>query len=576
MAERVLGGAAASPGVAVGAARPAVAPAPAAALAMVPMIERAPEGLRAAAALAAAAAELEALAARLHATGRAGEAELVETAVLMAADPALRDDVLARTAAGAPAVAALTAAAETQAALIAAIDDATLAARADDVRSVGRRAARLAAPACEPLRDGEPLPDGEAGDVVLVADDLGPADVAELGADVRAIALARGGASAHAAIVARSLGLPMVVGLGAAILEASGAIVVDGDAGTAFLDPSPARAASARAAAEARACDHRRWRAERASPARTRDGHRVAVLANVASAAEVEVALGYGADGAGLVRTELAFLQAPAWPTEDEHRRALEPVLGALRGQVATVRVLDFGADKTPPFLAGAQERGLRLVLRSPDALAAQLRAVLRAGRDCRLRVLLPMVEGARELEVAVALLQEAAAATAMAVPPLGAMIETPAAAAAVFDLAGRADFLSIGTNDLTCATLGEDRFGAGRARAHDPRVLALIARTTRAAHAAGRTVEICGEAASDPATVALLVGLGVDELSVGAARVGAVREWVRGLDRARAAALAQRALRAADASAVEELVQAGDAAAEGFDGGNRISAVGA
>jgi len=568
MAERMLGGSAASPGVAVGAARPA-SPA-AVGLAAVPMVDRGQEGLRAAAALAAAAAELATLAARLGGAGRAAEAELVETAVLIAGDPALRDEVLRRTVAGLPAAAALVEAADAQAALIAAIDDANLAARADDVRSVGRRAARLAAPAAATTAD-----DAE-GDAILVADDLGPADVAELGAGVRGIALAHGSVSAHAAIVARSLGLPMVVGLGPAILAATGTIVLDGDAGTAVLEPSASRAAQARRAAEARARDHRRWIADRGRAARTRDGHDVAVLANVASAAEVEVALGYGADGAGLVRTELAFLDAAAWPTADEHRRALAPVLGALRGQVATVRVLDFGADKTPPFLAGARERGLQLLLRSPDALAAQLRAVLEAGRGCRLRVLLPMVESARELEAAAALLHDAAAATGLPVPPLGAMIETPAAAAAVFDLAGRADFLSIGTNDLTAATLGEDRFGAGRARAHDPRVLALVARTVRAAHAAGRTVEVCGEAASDPRIVPLLVGLGVDELSAGAARVGAVRAWIRGIDRARAAALAERALDAVDASAVEALVQAGDAAAQGLDRGDRVSAVGA
>ncbi len=569
MAERMLGGSAASPGVAVGAARPAGGAA--VAVALVPTAERDRESLCAARALEAAAAELTALATRLGGAGRTEEAELVETAVLIAGDPALREDVLRRTVAGVPATAALAEAAEAQAALIAAIDDAHLAARADDVRSVGRRAARLAAPAGAPAADGD-----EAGDAILVADDLGPADVAELGSGVRGIALARGSVSAHAAIVARSLGLPMVVGLGPAILAATGEVVLDGDAGTAVLQPAAPRAAAARAAAGARARDHRRWVADRARPARTRDGHAIAVLANVASAAEVAVGLGYGADGAGLVRTELAFLDAAAWPTVDEHRRALAPVLGALRGQVATVRVLDFGADKTPPFLSGTRERGLRLLLRSPEALAAQLRAVLEAGGDCRLRILLPMVESSRELEEAVTLLRAAAAATGLPVPPLGAMIETPGAAAVVFDLAGRAGFLSIGTNDLTAATLGEDRFDAGRARAHDPRVLALVARTVRAAHAAGRTVEVCGEAASDRRTVPLLVGLGVDELSVGAARVGAVRAWVRAIDRTRAGALAQRALDAPDAPAVEALVQAGDAAAEGLHRGDRVSAVGA
>jgi phosphoenolpyruvate-protein kinase (PTS system EI component) len=219
------------------------------------------------------------------------------------------------------------------------------------------------------------------------------------------------------------------------------------------------------------------------------------------------------------------------------------------------VRVLDFGADKTPPFLHGARERGLRLLLRSPDAFAAQLRAVLSAGRDCRLRILLPMVESSQDFEAAASLLRIAAAVAGLPAPPLGAMIETPAAVAAVFDLASRADFISIGTNDLTCATLGVDRFGAGDARTHHPRVLALIERTVRAAHAAGKTVEVCGEAASDPCSLPLLVGLGVDELSVGAARVGAVRAWVRDLDRSRAGALVRRALHAADEGAVEELV---------------------
>ncbi len=568
MAERMLAGTAASPGVAVGVARPAVAPP--ADLPTVAEHAREPEGRRAIEALAAAAAELEALAARLGAEGRAEEAELVRTAVLLAGDPGLRDDVLRRTSAGSPSVVALAEAAEMHAALIAAIDDPLLAARADDVRSVGRRAARLAAPVT-------PAADDDAGEHVLVAEDLGPADVAELGAEVRGIALARGSVSAHAAIVARSLGLPMVVGLGPAILAAGGLVVLDGDAGTAMLEPGSERAARARTAAERRARDHRRWIADRELPARTRDGHLVAVLANVAGEAEIAVALGYGADGAGLVRTELAFLDARAWPTEDEHRRALAPLLGALRGEVATVRVLDFGADKTPPFLSGARGRGLALLLRSPEALAAQLRAVLSAGRDCRLRVLLPMVEGSRDLEAAGALLQAAAAQTGLPVPPLGAMIETPAAAAAAFDLAGRADFLSIGTNDLTCATLGVDRFATGTACAHDPRVLAL----DRAHRSAPRTPlgAPSRSAARRPPTRA---PSRCSSASASTSSASAPHAWARSArgcaasDRARAAELAARALAAADAAAVEDLVQAGDAAAEGFDGGDRVSAVSA
>jgi phosphoenolpyruvate-protein kinase (PTS system EI component) len=550
MAQRVLAGTAASPGVAAGVAHVLTVVAP-----DMPAGEPAEESRCAAAALEAAAAELAALAAQLDGE----QAELVETAVLIAGDPGLLDDVLARTAAGAAAPAALLAAAEVQAELIAAIDDPVLAARADDVRSVGRRAARLATGAAAPAPDG---------DTILVADDLGPADVAELGAGVRGIALAGGAVTAHAAIVARSLGLPMVVGLGAGVLHAAGPLVVDGDAGAVVVAPSDALSASVKKTAEARALDHRRWQAARALPATTRDGHRVTVLANAASEAEVAVGLGYGAEGAGLIRTELAFLDAPAWPAEEQHRRALAPVLGALRGQTATVRVLDFGADKTPPFLAGEPARGIELLLRHPEALAAQLRAIVAAGRDCRLRVLVPMIHTVAELDAVAALLEGAA--------PLGAMVETPAAAAAADVLAARADFLSIGTNDLTAATLGVDRFSSGDACAHHPLVLAAIARTVEAAHAAGKVVEVCGEAASDPVCLPLLVGLGVDELSVGAARVGAVREWVRGFSRAELAKLAQRALAAPDAAAVAALVQAGDAAAQGFDGGARVAAVGA
>ena len=567
MGERALTGQAASSGIAIGSAHVlAVATSDGA---TVGAARRPEEGRRAVEALAAASAELGALADRLRAAGSDEQAELVDTAVLIAADPLLHEDVLRRTGEGVQAATALLAAAEAQAELIAAIDDANLALRADDVRSVGRRAARLT--------QGVAHGDGseQDGDVILVAEDLGPADVAELGPGVRGIALAHGGVSAHAAIVARSLGLPMVVGVGPSVLEAAGPVALDGDGGVVVLEPGAARIAQARAAVTARDHDHRRWLAERERPAITRDGRRVTVLANVTSPAEVDVALGYGAEGAGLIRSELGFLDAPAWPSAEQHRTSLAPVLAGLGGRTATVRVLDFGGDKTPPFLAGTGERGLALLLGSPGALAAQLRAVLDCGRDTRLRILLPMVESVQEFEAAAALLREAAAAVGVAEPQLGAMIETPRAAAAAAQLATLAGFLSIGTNDLTHATLGTDRYAPGDARPHHPAVLGLIADTVDAAHAAGLAVEVCGEAASDPLCLPLLVGLGVDELSVGAARVGAVRACVRALRHDRVRELARRALGARDVRAVEELVQADDAAAQSLDGGLSIAPIG-
>jgi phosphoenolpyruvate-protein kinase (PTS system EI component) len=551
MAERVLRGAPASPGMAAGAAR--VLDPPRGPTRVVPPGERPAEAARVSEALRAAADEIERLAERMRSAGREAEAEIVATGALMALDPALATAAEAAvTGRGTPAPDAIVEAAEVHAAAIAAIDDANLAARADDVRSLGRRAARLAA--------GAPSPEASAdGDVVLVARDLGPADVGELGPEVRAIVLAAGAVTAHAAIVARSLGLPMVVALGDELLEAGEGtpIVVEGGDGLVVTNPAPERLELARSETAERARALALAREQRGLPAVTRDGRRVRVLANAVTVAEVTAALDAGAEGAGLIRTELAFLDAHDWPDEAAHRAALEPVLGALAGMTATVRVLDFGGDKVPPFLRGRPERGIELLLAHPEALSAQLRAAIAAGEGCELRLLLPLVSSAEQVVAVREAAEEAAAAVGSSrAAILGAMVELPEAAQGAAELADVSNFLSIGTNDLTAATLGVDRFAAGEAPAHHPRVLALIAQTVRAAGAAGVPLEVCGEAASDPVSVPLLVGFGTDELSVGAARVGTVRSWVRALAHADAAELAERALGAPDPAAVERLVE--------------------
>jgi phosphoenolpyruvate-protein kinase (PTS system EI component) len=552
MAERTLRGLPASPGQAIGRAR--VLGGAAVAHEIVPAERRPPEVRRAHTALRAAAAELEALAARLG----NDEAEIIRAGVLMAGDPVLVDDVEQAVLDGLPAPAALEAATTRHAAAIAALDDETLAARAEDVRSLGRRAVRLADD--EPstlLKESDPS-SRVGGQVVLVAEELGPADVAELGPEIVGLALAGGGPTAHAAVVARGLGLPLVVGLGAEILRAPPGepLVVDGEEGVAVLSPAADRARAAAEAQAARRAERERGLADCALPAVTRDGHRVRVLVNAATRAELDAGLAAGAEGVGLLRTELAFLEAAEWPTEDRHRAALAPVLDGLAGRTATVRVLDFGADKTPPFLAGTPERGLELLLGRPEALDAQLRAIVAAGRDTELRILLPMVETAEQVD--------AIRARIPATVALGAMIETTAAVANAPAIAAAADFLSIGTNDLSHAVLGTDRFGGGAASANHPRVLAAMAATARAAGTARVILEVCGEAASEPATVPLLVGLGAGELSVGAARVGAVRGWIRELRRDGA----RRELQAA-------LLERGDAAGKRLEGDGRVVAVG-
>jgi phosphoenolpyruvate-protein kinase (PTS system EI component) len=392
--------------------------------------------------------------------------------------------------------------------------------------------------------------------------------VAELDEDVVAIALAAGGVTAHAAIVARALALPMVVNLGLIPAEDGETLVVDGDAGEVVVAPAPERLAKAAAARARREASRASAVRERELPAITSDGREVTVLVNAAGAAEAGAGIEAGAAGIGLLRTELAFLEARAWPTAAEHVRALRPVLAEVGS--ATVRVLDFGGDKTPPFLRGSRERGIELLLRHPEALAVQLAAIVEAAADVDLRVMLPMVSGAADVVAVRTMLPGGI--------QVGAMIETAEAVAAVHEIAAASDFLSIGTNDLTHSILGSDRFAPGEAVTHHPQVLAAIARTVEAG--AAIPVEVCGEAASDPITLPLLVGLGVDELSVGASRVGAVRRWVRALSYEEAREAARAALELTDALEVARLgrrvlLEPGEAGGESVDGGGRVAALG-
>ena len=506
--------------------------------------------------LAAAAADLESLARRLSAAGRGEDAEIIATGALMAADPEL-DVEVARLIVGhgSPAAAALIAATDRFAATIAELGDPLLAERADDVRSLGRRAARHALG----VVDGAPTEEG----VVVLAESLGPADVAELGPEVAAVALSAGGSRAHAAIVARSLGIPMVVGAGPDLLTwPSGApVMVDGDRGQVRLDPDQAELAAAHHAVSAARADRALARSERDLPAETLDGRRLRLFANASSLPELREAFEQGAEGVGLLRTELLFLDATGWPDLAAHQRLLRPLLGRIGDRPATVRLLDFGGDKTPPFLRGERGRGIELLLAAPAALRAQLEALLVIG-GAGLRILLPMVTEASQVTSVRTILEELGDSHPGVVRPrLGAMIEVPLAARRASALAEVCDFFSIGTNDLSQLQLGVDRSRPGEAPAHHPEVLQLIASTVAGAAHRGIPVEVCGEAASDPISLPLLVGLGVDELSVGASRVGGVRRAVRRLRFDDAQRLASRALEAAGAAEVAELVaQVGDA----------------
>lgn len=410
--------------------------------------------------------------------------------------------------------------------------------------------------------------------VILIAPDLTPAEVSSLDPSVVAgIACASGGPTSHAVILARALGLPAVVGAGPELLGVADGtpLVVDGDAGTISVNPTTA----VRDAAERR----RRQLSTEATaaqnaalePAVTSDGVAVRVEANIAGPQDVACALAAGADGVGLLRTEFLFLHAAALPDEDEQAAAYDAVAAALDGRPLTVRTLDAGADKPLASVHLAPEdnpflgiRGLRLSLQHPEQLRCQLRALLRVAASRPLRVMLPMVSTVEELRRARELLEEARtslderAARVPARLPLGIMVEVPSAALVAGHLAPLVDFFSVGTNDLTQYVLAAERGNAAVAALADPlhpAVLRLIDQTAQAAAAAGRPLAVCGEVAGDRHVVPLLLGLGVNELSMSPALIPAAKQAVRTTDTVAARDLAARALEEESAAGVRRLL---------------------
>jgi len=497
------------------------------------------------AAFAAVARERTALAARLRERGEDLQAGIVDIGALIAADPALTGPAIDAVRAGADGIAAVRTAAEAQAAVLAALPDPDLAQRAGDVRQV-------AAAVIDQLR-GTSAPPPPAGRFILVRREVDPADLIRLadaglaGEDPGGCGLAgavsvAGGASSHAAIVARGLGLPMLAGADPAVLAAAAGhdAILDGAAGELIVDPDPLTEAGRIAPGQqaGRIAPGRQAAARAPREVRTADGEPVTLLCNVASVAETRLGLSGGAAGVGLLRTEIPYTSTPGWPSEADHLAQLSPVLALLEGRPAVVRLLDFSGDKVPPFLRDRGPQGLAALLGAPEALADQVRAILRAGASARLAVLVPMVTSVDEISQVRAALAKAAAQIGAEPPELGIMVEVAATAAAAAAFADAVDFFSVGTNDLASEVLGVDRADPGSrpAQAADPRVLTLIANVVRAAGAAGVKVSVCGDAAADPLVLPLLLGLGVRTLSVGAARVPRVAGWIAAADTAAAA----------------------------------------
>jgi phosphoenolpyruvate-protein phosphotransferase len=310
----------------------------------------------------------------------------------------------------------------------------------------------------------------------------------------------------------------------------------------------------------------------------TRDGRRIEVVANIGSPDDVPPAIENGAEGVGLLRTEFLFLERDSMPSEDEQYAAYTSVAKALEGRPLVLRTLDVGADKPLPYLPLRPEanpflgvRGIRLALEQPELLETQLRAVLRAAAEYPVKVMFPMVATLEEYRQAKAVLADARVALerAGALTPdeleVGVMVEVPAAALAAEQFAPEVDFFSLGTNDLVQYTMAAERGNASVAALADglnPSVLRLIRIVADAASGHGKWVGVCGELASDPEAVPVLVGLGVGELSANGPAIPAVKQAVRGVDAEEARELADRALELSSAGEVRELFAQGKPAA--------------
>ncbi|MFH1177914.1 MAG: phosphoenolpyruvate--protein phosphotransferase [Acidobacteriota bacterium] len=416
-----------------------------------------------------------------------------------------------------------------------------------------------------------------AGDTVLIADEIPPSQAIQLAEGaVSGFASETGGTTSHTTIIAKSLGIPAVVGVGGLVAAVARAqlVIIDGFEGHVIVDPDPALVQVYRL----RIQEHRRRQDELMHlvhlPAVTQDGRQVRLLANVDLVHEIAAAKAGGAEGIGLYRSEFLFLKAsPEMPGEQEHFEVYSRLLAAFPDGPVTVRTFDLGGKKLARELLGSPEanpvlglRGVRLCLQRPEFFHTQLRALLRAAATGgnHLRIMIPLVSSVEEVKTVRVLLARVAGelrAEGCAVPErvaVGAMIEVPAAALIAEHVARVVDFFSIGTNDLTQYTLAVDRANEQVAelyRPFHPAVLRLIERVIAAGRRAGIPVSLCGEMAADPLAVPILVGLGLEEFSMHPPALPVVRNLVRAISFREARRIAQHALSLPTASEVEEFL---------------------
>ncbi|MFN6534763.1 MAG: phosphoenolpyruvate--protein phosphotransferase [Nostoc sp. EkiNYC01] len=448
------------------------------------------------------------------------------------------------------------------------LEDSYLQERVDDVVDVGQRVLRL-------LTGNAPANLHLDSPAILVASDLTPSDTAGLDpTKVLGICTTSGSATSHSAIIARTLGIPAVLGVDAQVLHlADGTLMaLDGESGKAWVEPELDILEQLQAKREAWQTAQQQARATAHQPAITRDGSQVSVFANIGSINDVQVAVANGAEGVGLLRTEFLYLDRTSAPTEEEQLTVYQAIAQVLDRRPLMIRTLDVGGDKPLPYLrAGFPEanpflgwRGIRFCLGNPEVFKTQLRAILKASVGHQIKIMLPMIATLAEVRAAKAILGEVQGELNQAGIPfdagikVGIMVEVPSAVAIADRLAAEVDFFSIGTNDLSQYVMAGDRTNPRVANLVDalhPAVLRMVQRTVQAGHAAGIPVGLCGELAADPLATPILLGLGLDELSVNPQSIPAIKQGIHQLSLEESEAIAASALQQDSAEDVRKLI---------------------
>ena len=487
---------------------------------------------------AKAVSELEALYEKTAAVSYAA-AQVFDIHKLMLEDPDFCDGVESAIGSGLNAEFAVKSSADTLADFLGTLENEVMRERAADVRDVSGRLIRI----LKGLEETSEMPQGE---VIVLAEDLLPSQTVRLDRDkVRGFVTKGGSSTSHSVILAKTMGIPCIVGMGAGFeqLPENGEIAIDGTTGEVLANPTQNEREGFLKRVDEFARKSLELEKYRNVEAVTRTGHRILVSANIGSVADADTANSFGADGIGLFRSEFLYLESSSFPSEEKQFEAYKAVLEKMAPKPVVIRTLDLGSDKQAPYFEIPDEenpalgyRAIRICLKEPHIFHTQLRALLRASVYGRLQVMFPMITHlgqVLEIKKIIKLLKEELDHENIPYSrdiEFGIMVETPAAAVMSDELAKEVDFFSLGTNDLTQYTMAADRMNAKIGdifNPADPAVLRLIELTAKNAHDNGIWVGICGESAADPALTEFYISLGIDELSVSPPYVPAVKKAI-------------------------------------------------